>query len=204
MDHFLNVPHFNANALRILHNRVLNRARLGETFMHDGLFAAITSEKVVQSKLSVVVTEDCVIIPSFSRQPHTVLSLGAISKIKIVKTYYPSLAVISVGLLLLCAAAFSSKDGAGTGVPIGVLGAIFFVAFIASQRARVVFMNGSEATQTINGSFADVADLVSAVEVTRRNLLEMNSDEVEIAGVFARIRQWVSGILSPRVRTFNL
>ena len=169
--------------------------------MQDVVFTSLTSERVVQSKLSVIVTEECVVIPSFSRQPNTVLSLGAISQIKVVKTHHPSLLVISAGSLLLAAAALSSKDGAGMGIPIGIVGIGFLVTFLASQKARVVFMDGLEATQTINGSFAEVADLVAAVEVSRRNLMTTSSEKIMVPGVFTRANQWITGLLSSRIRT---
>ncbi len=169
--------------------------------MQDVVFASINSERVVQSKLSVIVTEECVVVPAFSGQPNTVLSLAVISQMKIVKSYHPSLIVISAGLFLLAAAASASRDGAGMGLPIGIVGLVFLVAFVVLQKARVVFMNGSEATQTVNGSFTEVADLVAAVELSKRNLEFASSQPLPVPGFTTRVSQWVSGLMSPRIRT---
>ena len=172
--------------------------------MQNVVLSGLSNEKILQSKLSTIVTEDCVVVPSFSGQPHTALSLLSINALKVVKTYHPGLLVISAGLFLLAAAANSSKEGSGTAVPIGLLGAVFLLAFFASQRARVVFISGSEATQSFNGSFTEVADVVLAVRVARRNLLNLSSETIKEPGFFARIRQSISGIFSSRVRTIAL
>lgn len=177
--------------------------------MENGVLAALNSDRIVQSKLSAIVTEDCVVLPSFGNQPHMVFSLESITKIKIVKTSYPSLLVIAAGLFLLSAAALSSKDGAGTGWPLGVLGVVFLFAFLFSQRARVVFMLGRETCQTISGSFADVADLLAAVEVARESFLNDHALTGESqawlkTGVITRLRQWINGLLSPQIRTCDI
>ena len=172
--------------------------------MENTVLAAISGERIVQSKLSAIVTEDCVVIPSFSGQPHTILSIGCISQVKVVKTSYPSLIVISAGLFLLSAAAFSSKDGAGTGAPLGVLGLIFLFTYLLSQKARVVFLAGREVTQTVNGSFADVADVVAAVELARKNLLTSSTERFPRSSFLTRVKQWLNGLASPRIRTWDL
>lgn len=168
------------------------------------VLAAITSEKIVQSRLSVVVTEECVVIPSFSGQPHTVLSLDSITKIKIIKTSYPALAVISVSLFLIAAAALHSKEGFSAGAAIGGLAFAFLIAYIICQRARVVFMSGREATQSLNGSFTEVADLVAAFKISRNNLMRSEGGRLVTPGLVRRFQQWISGLLSPRIRTLTL
>ena len=172
--------------------------------MQNVVLSGLNSEKIVQSKLSTIVTEDCVVVPSFSGQPHTALSLLSISALKVVKTYHPSLLVIAAGLFLLAAAANYSKEGAGTAVPLGLLGLVFLIAFFASQRARVVFISGLESTQSYNGSFTEVADLVIAVAVARRNLVEVSAEKISEPRFFSRIRQTVAGVFSSRIKTIPL
>ena len=169
--------------------------------MKNGILDAVNRERIVESKLSVVVTEDCVIVPAFGGQPHTVLSLACLSAIKIIKIYHPSLLVIAAGLLFLCASAASSKEGAGTGLPIGMLGAVFLIAYVATQRARVVFMTGSEATQSVSGSFPDVSALVVAVQTAKRNLAEESSEKLAKTRFLTRVLLRVNGLFSPRIRT---
>lgn len=172
--------------------------------MHNNVLAAVSSERIVQSRLSVVVTEECVVVPSFSGQPNTVLSLDSITKIKVVKTSYPSLAVIAASLFLVAAAAASSKQGSGAGLPVGVLATVFLAAYLVLQKARVVFMNGWEATQTISGSFAEAADLIDAVATSRRNLMNASAEKLVTPGFFGRLQQWTSGLFSARIRTVIL
>ena len=81
------------------------------------------------------------------------------------------------------------------GLPIGIFGLGFFVAFLLLQKARVVFYIGSEATQTVNGSFAEVADLVAAVQVSRRNLINTGTEALVIPGFFRSrqsVGQWLT------------
>ncbi len=172
--------------------------------MQNVVLSGLNNEKILQSKLSTIVTEDCVVVSAFSGQPHTALALLSISTLKIVKTHHPSFLVISAGLFLLAAAANHSKEGGGTALPIGLLGVAFLVAFLASHRARVIFLSGSEATQSLKGSYTEVADLVGAVQVARRNLLNLSSERMKRPSFVARIRQSVSGIFSSRVRTIVL
>ena len=172
--------------------------------MKNVVLSGLNNEKVLQSKLSTIVTEDCVVVPSFSGQPHTALSLLSIDSLKIVKSHHPSLLVIAAGLFLVAAAANYSKEGAGTALPIGLLGSAFAVAFLVTQRARVVFVSGAEATQSFKGPFTEVADLVAAVEVTRRNLLNAQPEPIREAGFFLRVAQTINGLLSSRIRTIKL
>lgn len=135
--------------------------------MPNAILAALSSEEILQSRLSAVLTADYVIIKSPKGGSHIVISLERLSEIRTIKTTYPGLLVIASGSFLVAAAAFCSKQGDGAALPAALIGLLFVIAYFCSQRALIAFMVDGESTETASGGLRDAAALVRAVETAR-------------------------------------
>jgi hypothetical protein len=135
--------------------------------MSNAILAALSSEEILQSSLSAVVTADYVIVTSPKGESHAVISLERLSEIRTIKTIYPGLLVIASGAFLVAAAAFCSKEGDGAALPAALIGLTFVIAYFCSQRAQIAFVVDGESTDTASGSVRDAAALLRAVESAR-------------------------------------
>src|SRR5919199_223980 len=116
--------------------------------MPNAILAALSSDEVLQSSLSAVVTADYVIVTSPKGESHAVISLERLSEIRTIKTIYPGLLVIASGAFLVAAAAFCSKEGDGAALPAALIGLTFVIAYFCSQRAQIAFVVDGESTDT--------------------------------------------------------
>lgn len=161
--------------------------------MPNAILAALSSDEVLQSRLSAVLTADCVIVTNPLKGSHILISLSRLSEIKTIKTTYPGLLVIASGAFLIAAAAFCSKQGDGAALPSALIGLAFVIAYFCSQRASIAFVVDGESIETVSGGLRDAAALVRAVEAvrTRREYAAVKrSDHGESFG------QWMKRILS--------
>ena len=135
--------------------------------MPNAILAALSSDEVLQSRLSAVLTADYVVVTSPKGGSHIVISLERLSEIRTIKTTYPGLLVIASGSFLIAAAAYCSKQGDGAALPAALVGLLFVIAYFCSQRASIAFIVDGESTETASGGLRDAAALVRAVEMTR-------------------------------------
>ena len=135
--------------------------------MPNAILAALSSDEILQSRLSTVVTVDYVVVTNPNGGSHIVISLERLSEIRMIKTTYPGLLVIASGAFLVAAAAFCSKQGDGAALPSASVGLAFVIAYFCSQRAAIAFVVDGESTQTASGGLRDAAALVRAVETAR-------------------------------------
>ena len=135
--------------------------------MNDALLSALTDTETHGCYLMTTVTNNCIIVKNPNKPVHTIISLTSLSGIRVNQATFPGLLVISAGLLILAAAAFSSKQGDGAGLPISILGLIVAVGYLVSRRASLIFTVDSETTQTVQGSLSDAARLRKAVREAR-------------------------------------
>lgn len=160
--------------------------------MPNTILAALSSEEILQSSLSAVVTADYVIVTSTDRQSHTVISLERLSEIRTIKTTYPGLLVIASGALLVAAAAYCSKEGDGAALPSALIGLAFVIGYFLSQRASIAFVVDGEWTETVSGGLREAGALVRAVETARAKrgyTVAKRSKQGE------SLRQWIQRVL---------
>jgi len=135
--------------------------------MPNGILAALSSDEILQSSLSAVVTADYVMITGPKGGSHILISLERLSEIRTIKTTYPGLLVIASGAFLIAAAAYCSKQGDGAALPAALIGLAFVIAYFWSQRACIAFVVDGESTETVSGSLREAAALVRAVKTAR-------------------------------------
>lgn len=135
--------------------------------MPNSILTALSSEEILQSSLSAVVTADYVVVTNPNNQSHTVISLERLSEIRTIKTTYPGLLVIASGAFLIAAAAYCSKEGDGAALPSALIGLTFVVGYFVSQRASIAFVVNAESTETLSGNLRTAGALVRAVETAR-------------------------------------
>jgi hypothetical protein len=160
--------------------------------MPNAILAALSSEEVLQSRLSAVLTADYVIVTSPRGGSHIVISLERLSEIKTLKTTYPGLLVIASGAFLIAAAAYCSKQGDGAALPSALIGLTFVIAYFCSRRASIAFVVDGESAETASGGLRDAAALVRAVEkarVQREYPVAKRSEQGESFG------QWLRRVL---------
>jgi hypothetical protein len=90
-------------------------------------------------------------------------------QVELIKSPHPGLLVISSGLFVLAAAAFSSKEGDGAGTPLTLLGLFVLIAYAASRKASVTFILDSGAAVTVTGSVTEAIALVALVELAQQS-----------------------------------
>ena len=138
--------------------------------MQNPMVAELCEGRVLESSLLATVTGECVVIRDAVRHSDTVIALSEISGLKRITTTHPALLVIAAALFLVSAAAFSSKQGSGAGVPSAVLGVACAIAYVLSRSASVAFVAGSASTETAFGSLAQAAALIAAVQAAKTRL----------------------------------
>ncbi len=138
--------------------------------MTGTLLAALSSEEVLLSSPLGIVTTNFVITRSTDARSQIILSLTRLTDIRTIKTSYPGLLVISIALFILAAAAMCSKDGNGTGVPMGLLGFGFSIAYLGTRKASIAFIAGSEVTETVSSSPRQATAFARVVESARLEL----------------------------------
>ena len=139
--------------------------------MATHLVANLLDGTVLQTNPLATVMEDCVVIRDSARTSHSIIGLSRLSGMRQIRTTHPELLVIAAGLFLISAAAFYSKEGAGAGPPIGLLGLAFAIGYLLSRRASIAFFAGRDATETVSGSLSEAAALIAAVRSAQFNLL---------------------------------
>ncbi len=138
--------------------------------MSNPMLAELFDGQVLQANPLATVTRDCIVIRDPARQSHTIIALSLLSGMKRIRTTHPALLVISSGLFLISGAAFYSKQGGGTALPIGLLAAAFAAGYLLSRRACVSFTVGSSCIETANGSLSEAAALIAAVHAAQQRL----------------------------------
>jgi len=145
------------------------------------MIEALSDEHVVRSNSVAIVTRNWIILPDADSHSQTILAISRVEDLKIIRTTYPGLIVIAAALFLLAAAAFSSKEGNGAGLPIALVGFFFLVGYIGSRRACVAFTVGKETAYSINGSPSEASAVVKAVHSAQARLTTAPSDESRLA-----------------------
>jgi hypothetical protein len=135
--------------------------------MANTLLAALSGEQIVHSTTLATVTDNCLVIRNPDGTSHTIVALSRVTRIRTIRRTYPGFLVVASGLLLIGSGAFCSKQGAGAGPVIVSIGVVFVIAYIATRRAAVGFVSGSEVTETMFGSLREAATLVRAVQMTQ-------------------------------------
>ncbi len=130
-------------------------------------FDALTGEQIVQSNSLATITENCVVIRALSGRSKIIISLSRLSEVKTVKVTHPNFLVISAGLGVLAAAAFSSKQGEGTGIPIALVALAFLITYVVTRKAYLLLLVGYEETPTQIGTLAEAALLAKEITSAR-------------------------------------
>jgi hypothetical protein len=92
-----------------------------------------------------------------------------LSRIELIKSPNLGLLATSIGLFVLAAAAFSSKEGDGAGAPIALLGLFLTIAYSTSRKASVTFILDSGAALTVIGSMTEATALVALVKLAQQS-----------------------------------
>jgi hypothetical protein len=140
---------------------------LATSLLTGTVAAAISDEEVLQSNRLGWVTQHFLIIRDAERQNHTIIPLARVGSIDVVKTPYSGLLAIVAGLLIIAAAAFTSKQGDGAAIPAALLGAFLTAIYFGSRRAIVTFKLDSGGTETASGPLGEVKALIQLLEAVR-------------------------------------
>jgi len=132
-------------------------------------FEALTGEQIVASNSLATLTENCVVIRASSGRSQTIISLSRLSEVKSVNVNHRHLLVIAVGFGVLAGAAFSSKHGDGAGTPLAIAALAFLIAYFVTRRAYLIFVVGSEETESRNGTLAEAGVLTKLIASAQKN-----------------------------------
>ncbi len=135
--------------------------------MANALLDALPDEPVLQSNSLATVTRNWVVLRNARGSGNSLISIDRVVSARRATTTYPGLLVIAVGLFLVAAAAYTSKQGDGAAVPLAVIGLVFVVFYFGSRRAAAVFTLQNETVETAAGSLREVNRLMKAVEKAR-------------------------------------
>ncbi len=135
----------------------------------EPISVALAGEEILHANSLATVTPNFIVVRPPQGQVETVIGLPCISKIKRIKTTRPGLLVIASAAYLLAAAAASSKQGGQAGLPLGVVGTVFVIAYFVTRRAAVVFVVDREPTETIHGSLSEAAELLKVMEKAQKS-----------------------------------
>ena len=135
-------------------------------------FDALTREQIVQSNSLATITENCVVIRALGGRSKTIISLSRLSEVRRIKVTHPKLLVVSAGLGVLAAAAFCSKQGDGSSIPIALVGLMFLIAYFATRRAYLIFVIGHEETRTPIGTLSEAAILTRTISSAQKKRTE--------------------------------
>lgn len=138
--------------------------------MTGTVLAALSGEEVVLSGPLGIVTTNFVIVKSTQSHSQIILVLNRVTEIKTIRMSYPGLLVISTGLFIVAAAAMSSKEGNGAGLPIALLAFGFLFGYVGSRRGLVAFLCGPEITETVSGTLRQAAAFARAAGSARKEV----------------------------------
>jgi hypothetical protein len=138
--------------------------------MTGTVLAALSGEEVVLSGPLGIVTTNFVIVKSTQSHSQIILALNRVTEIKTIRMSYPGLLVISTGLFIVAAAAMSSKEGNGAGLPIALLAFGFLFGYVGSRRGLVAFLCGPEITETVSGTLRQAAAFARAAGSARKEV----------------------------------
>jgi hypothetical protein len=130
---------------------------------------AIADEQVLQPNSLASVTSNFIVIRNSAPQSWTIIPLSRLSRIELIKSPNLGLLATSIGLFVLAAAAFSSKEGDGAGAPIALLGLFLTIAYSTSRKASVTFILDSGAALTVIGSMTEATALVALVKLAQQS-----------------------------------
>ncbi|MBV9266147.1 MAG: hypothetical protein JO061_08270 [Acidobacteriaceae bacterium] len=132
--------------------------------MQDAIIAALSGQEVARSNSLATVATTCVVIRTANARSRVIVSIGRISSVKRVVTGYPVCLPIAVGLFVMAAAAYCSKDGGSADLPIAGLGLVFLLVFFVTRRAALVFTVGTEQIRSVQGGLREASAIIRAVE----------------------------------------
>jgi hypothetical protein len=130
---------------------------------------AIHDEPVLQSNSLASVTRNFIVIRNSDRQSWTIIPLSRLSRIELVKSPLLGLLATSIGAFVLAAAAFSSKEGEGAGLPMTLVGLFLLIAYSTSRKASVIFILDSGAAVSVIGSVTEARALVALVKLAQQS-----------------------------------
>jgi len=140
--------------------------------MTGTIAAAISDEPVLEPNSLASVTSHFIVIRNSHPLSFTIIPISRILGIEVSKKPYPGFLVISGGLFIVAAAAFSSKEGDGAGIPAALLGIFLLIIYFATRRASVLFLLDSGATEAVMGSVGEVTALVRLVGTAQRFIID--------------------------------
>lgn len=129
--------------------------------------AAISDEEVLQPNRLAWVTKHFLIIRNVDRQTHTIIPLSRLVGIDVLKTPYSGLLAIAVGVFIIAAAAFASKQGDGAAIPCALLGSFLVAIYFGSRRANIAFRLDTGAREMLAGTIGEATALIELVERAR-------------------------------------
>jgi hypothetical protein len=138
-----------------------------ESPREDPIVAALAGETVTYANPLATVTRNCIVVRDAVRGAHTILLIDSLTGLRKLATTLPALLVVAGGIFTIAAAAFVSKQGMETVVPMALVGLLFVMGYLGTRRAAVLFLTQSESVQSIKGSYREAAALVRAVEAMR-------------------------------------
>lgn len=145
------------------------------------LIDALSDDEIVYANPLATVTRNWIVIPQSSGHSHTLLALARVTEVRAVKISYPGLLVVASGLFVLAAAALSSKQGGGAGIPIALVGAVSAIAYKLTHRAWVAFIIGSSVAETGPGSHEQADELAAEVQFAQADLYRAAQAKSELA-----------------------
>lgn len=129
---------------------------------------ALSGEAIIYSNSLATITRNCILLRYREARTEVVLPLSELRQVRKVTITYPFLLVIATASFVIAAAALSSRDGGGAGIPFGVLGVALLAGYVLSRRATVLFIAGSELFETVEGSLTEAAELVAVIASTQK------------------------------------
>jgi hypothetical protein len=131
--------------------------------------AAISDEQVLQPNSLASVSSNYIVIRNRDRRSTTIIPLARVAEIRGTYNRYPVLLVISVGVLLMAAAAVSSKEGGRAPMPLALVGLCLLWLYFDSRKAVITLVLDSGSTETITGRPHEAQALITLIEFAQRS-----------------------------------
>jgi hypothetical protein len=132
--------------------------------------AAISDEPILERNSLAEVTPNFVLVRDSEMHRWIILPIRRLAGLDIVETPYPGLLAVSVGLFVIAAGAYFSKQGDGAALPFALIGLFLLVAYFASRKGTVRFLFESGAPESATGSVKEATALLKLVQTTRRSI----------------------------------
>jgi hypothetical protein len=148
--------------------------------MDDAIVNSLMGETVVHSNPIATITRNCLVVRYDARRAQAIIGLQSIHGMRKINFTNPALLVISAGLLLIAAAAYSSHEGYEVSCAMACISLLFIVGYFLTRRATVLFLLENQSIESKRGSYREATSIIRAVNRLRaENLERLNATDDE-------------------------